>query len=831
MRVPLSWLVEVLPSLDGRSPQEVAERLIALGVEVDEIETTGPSDVDGLVIGEVREIEELTGFKKPIRYCQVEVAPGDVRGIVCGATNFAVGDRVVVALPGALLPGDFRITARTTYGRTSDGMICSARELGLGDEHSGIMVLPADGSGGPAVGADAIVTLGLHDAVLVTEPTPDRGYQLSVRGLARELAAAADVEYTDPAAVERDFTVGDSGFPVVLDDPAACDRFAARILRGVNASGPSPLWMQTRLARAGMRAISLAVDVTNYVTLLLGQPMHAYDLNLLSAPITVRRARAGETLVTLDGVTRKLAAGDDLLITDGERIQGIAGVMGGAHSEVSAATTDLLLEAAHFDPRVTSRAMRRHGLLTEAGRRFERGVDPELPPVAIEIATRLLLRYGGGTAEDVATDVGEPRLPGGVRTDHRRIGDLVGVEYTPDTVVRRLEQVGARVLVQEDESLEVVPPSWRPDLLETADLAEEVARLQGYDAIPSVLPPAPAGRGLTATQRRRRAVARALAHAGAVENRSFPFQSAEVLDQLGLADGDPRRRLVALANPLSAEQAYLRTTLLPGLLAALARNVGRGAEDVVLFETGLVFREPASGSRPPAPVLPGARRPTDEELAALDAALPEQPEHVAVVFAGAVEPSGWWGPGRQASWADAVDAVRLVLDTAGAEYELRAAERAPWHPGRCAEVLVDGTVVGHAGELHPQVCEALGLPRRTAAAEVDLGAVLAAAREEATAPVVSAFPAATQDVALVVDTATPAGEVEAALRAGAGALLEDVRLFDVFTGPQVGEGRRSLAYSLRFRAPDRTLTVEETTAAREAAVAEAARRVQAVQRA
>jgi phenylalanyl-tRNA synthetase beta chain len=826
MRVPLSWLVEVVPSLDGLSAEEVAERLTALGVEVDEVETTGASDVDGLVVGEVRDIEELPGFKKPIRYCRVEVAPGDVRGIVCGATNFAVGDRVVVALPGALLPGDFRITARTTYGQTSEGMICSARELGLGDEHSGIMVLPPSAE----VGADAVLTLGLHDAVLVTEPTPDRGYQLSVRGLGRELAAAVDREYTDPAAVEPGFTGGD-GFPVVLHDPAGCDRFCARILRGVNASGPSPLWMQTRLTRAGMRAISLAVDVTNYVTLLLGQPMHAYDLNLLAAPITVRRAREGETLVTLDGVTRTLAAGDDLLITDGERIQGIAGVMGGAHSEVNPATTDLLLEAAHFDPRVTSRSMRRHGLLTEAGRRFERGVDPVLPPAAIELATRLLLEYGGGTAEDVVTDVGEPRLPGGVRTDHRRIGDLVGVEYTPDTVVHRLEQVGARVLVQDDESLEVVPPSWRPDLQETADLAEEVARLEGYGAIPSVLPPAPAGRGLTPAQRRRRAVARALANAGAVENRSFPFHSDEVLDQLGVPDGDPRRRLAALANPLSAEQAYLRTTLLPGLLGALVRNVGRGAEDVTLFETGLVFREPESGSRPAAPVLPGARRPTEDELAALDAALPEQPEHLGVVFAGAVEPSGWWGPGRPASWSDAVDAARLVLDTVGADYTLRAAERAPWHPGRCAEIVVDGAVVGHAGELHPQVCEALGLPRRTAATELDLGAVLAAARDEATAPAVSSFPPATQDVALVVDSGTPAGEVEAALRAGAGDLLEDVRLFDVFTGPQIGEGRTSLAYSLRFRAPDRTLTVEETTAAREAAVAEAARRVRAVQRA
>ena len=828
MRVPLSWLVEVLPSLEGVPAEEVAERLISLGVEVDEVEVTGPSDVDGLVVGEVLEIEELAGFKKPVRYCQVRVAAsGDdaVRGIVCGATNFAVGDRVVVAVPGALLPGDFRISARKTYGQTSEGMICSARELGLGDDHAGIMVLPPDPDG-PTVGSDAVALLGLHDAVLVTEPTPDRGYQLSLRGLARELAASLGVAYVDPAAV--DVPAAGDGFPVRLED-AACDRFGARVLRGVDASRPSPQWMQTRLTRAGMRPISLAVDVTNYVNLLLGQPMHAYDLALLNAPITVRKARPGEKLATLDGVERTLDT-DDLLITDAERVQGIAGVMGGAHAEVSAGTTDLLLEAAHFDPRTTSRSMRRHGLLSEAGRRFERGVDPQLPPAALEIATRLLLEYGGGVAEDVITDVGEPQLPGGVRTGARRIGALIGVDYPAETVVRRLEETGARVL-DADGELEVVPPSWRPDLLETADLAEEVARLEGYDAIPSVLPPAPAGRGLTATQRRRRSLARALAHAGFVENRSFPFHSAEVVEQLGVPADDPRRRLVALANPLSTEQGFLRTSLLPGLLGALTRNVGRGAEDVALFETGLVFREPADGPRPPAPVLPGARRPTDAELTALDAALPEQPEHIAVVLAGAAEPSGWWGPGRPATWADAVDAARLVLDTAGVAYEVRAAERAPWHPGRCAEFVVAGRAVGHAGELHPQVCESLGLPRRTAAAELDLGAVLAAARDDATAPTVSVFPPATQDVALVVDSATPAAEVEAALRAGAGELLEDIRLFDVFTGPQVGSGRTSLAYTLQFRAPDRTLTVEETTAAREAAVAEASRRVRAVQRA
>ncbi len=521
-------------------------------------------------------------------------------------------------------------------------MICSARELGLGEEHSGILVLPP----GADIGADAVALLGLHDAVLLTEPTPDRGYQLSVRGLARELAALTDQAFDDPADVAIDAAVGGS-FPVRLADDVlrdgACDRFCARVIRGFDPTAPSPLWLQSRLAKCGMRPISLAVDVTNYVMLLLGQPMHAYDRAKLAEPITVRRAAAGDTLTTLDGVPRDLAVGDDLLITDAKRVQGIAGVMGGADSEVSAATTELLLEAAHFDPRTTSRSVRRHKLLSEAGRRFERGVDPQLGPAALELASRLLVEYGGGTAEDVVTDVGSVRPAEPVRVDPAAIGRLVGVPYPTDTVTRRLGQVGCRVR-GDLEVIEVTPPPWRPDLLELPDLAEEVARLEGYDAIPPVLPAANAGHGLTPRQRRRRAVSRVVADHGFVETPSMSFQSADVLDAMGLPADDPRRRLVRLANPISAEQPYLRSALLPGLLATLVRNLGRGAEDLAVYETGTVFTEPA-GARPASPVLPGARRPDRAQLAALDAALPGQREHLAVALTGRVEPAGWWGTG------------------------------------------------------------------------------------------------------------------------------------------------------------------------------------------
>ncbi len=818
MRVPLSWLVELVPQLADRPATEVADLLTRAGVEVDEIvgaDITGP-----LVVGIVREIEELTEFKKPIRYCQVDVGGDKPQGIVCGATNFAVDDHVVVSLPGAVLPGGFEIAARKTYGHVSNGMICSARELGLGEDHGGIMVLPAD----TEAGADAITLLGLNDPVLVTEPTPDRGYQLSARGIARELAALLDVAYTDPADLELGYEsepAATADISIEIEDPTGCDRFVARVIRGFDPTASSPLWMQRRLAAAGMRPISLAVDVANYVMLALGQPMHTYDLAKLTSPITVRRAREGETLRTLDDVVRELDE-DDLLITDGSGIQGLAGVMGGEVSEVSDSTTDLLLEAAHFTPQVVSRSVRRHALLSEAGRRFERGVDPALPPAAIELASQLLVEYGGGVAEKSAVDAGSPKLPGALPVGPAAIGRLIGVSYPVDVVRHRLHQVGCTVS-EGDGLLDVVPPPWRPDLRELADFAEEVARLEGYDLIPTTLPLAPAGRGLTARQRHRRAVSRALAHGGYVETPSASFHSVEALDRLGVPADDPRRRLVKVANPLSSEQGYLRSTLLPGLLATLGRNIGHGLPDVAVFELGAVFAEPES-PRPAAPLLDPVHRPGADDLSRLDAALPVQREHAAIAAAGAAESAGWWGPGRPVSWSDAIDAARLIASSVGLAVTVRSDSLAPWHPGRCARLLVGQTTIGHAGELHPAVCEALGLPKRSVAAEVDLAAVLDAATEDLSAPRISTFPPASQDVALVVPDSTPAADVEAALRAGAGELLEAVTLFDVYTGDQVGAGRKSLAYSLRFRAPDRTLNAEEANAARDAAVAEAGRR-------
>ncbi|MET7535121.1 phenylalanine--tRNA ligase subunit beta [Streptomyces sp. NPDC005507] len=834
MRIPLSWLREYVDLPATETGRDLQEKLVATGLEVETVEQLGAGLKGPLVVGQVLTIEELEGFKKPIRFCTVDVGrangTGEPQEIVCGARNFAVGDKVVVVLPGAVLPGDFAIAARKTYGKTSHGMICSGDELGMGDDGSGgIIVLPPEHE----VGTDAIELLQLVDEVLDIAVTANRGDCLSLRGVAREAAIAYGLPLRDPALLDVP-APNANGYPVRISEPAGCDRFTARTVTGLNPEARSPIWLRRRLQKAGMRPISLAVDITNYVMLELGQPLHAYDRSLVQGAIGVRRAEQGEKFTTLDGAKRVLDA-EDLVITDDRGPIGLAGVMGGANTEIAdhdagAGTTDVVIEAAHFDPVSIARTARRHKLSSEASKRFERGVDPQAASAAAQRTVDLLVLLAGGTADPGVTEVIAPSAPHTITLPADHPDKVAGVTYGRETVVRRLQQVGCDVYGQ--DNLTVTVPSWRPDLVEPNDLAEEVIRLEGYENLPSTLPRPPAGRGLTERQRLHRRVGRALAGAGYVEALNYPFISDETLGKLGIEQDDPRRTTVKLVNPLSDEEPALRTTMLPGLLEALRRNDGRGSHDLALFETGLVFRP--TGDEPQAVRLPVDRRPTDEEIAGLDAALPRQPRHAAVVLTGAREQAGWWGNGRPADWADAVEAARTIAREAGVELIVRGDQHAPWHPGRCAALfaVVDGaeTLVGHAGELHPRVIKALHLPERSCAMEIDLDLVERAGTGALQAPRISTFPVATQDVALVVDASVPAADVEKALREGAGELLESLRLFDVFTGEQLGEGRKSLAYALRFRATDRTLTVDEASAARDAAVALAAERTGAVLR-
>jgi phenylalanyl-tRNA synthetase beta chain len=880
MRVPISWLREYAPVPEGADAADVAARLTAAGLEVEAVELVG-HDVRGVVTGQVLAIEELTGFKKPIRYCRVadseEMARGaaeDAHGVICGATNFKAGDRIAFARVGAVLPGDFEITARKTYGHVSQGMICAADELGLGDDHSGIMVLPPD----TPLGMDFVRLAGLRDEVLDIAVTPDRGYAVSVRGIARELASAYRVAYTDPVTAEAEASVSAVGGdlaavsadvqPASIADPDVCDRFVLREVRGFSPDTATPLWMQVRLARCGVRSISLAVDITNYLMLELGQPLHAFDKDRLVGPIVVRRAEAGEKLETLDHVSRTLDRGD-VLITDGSGPISLAGTMGGLSTEISGTSTNLVIEGAHFDDVAVAKMARRHRLHSEASYRFERGVDRELPLVATARAVALLAELGGGTVVPGATHAEAPAAIPVITMAADYPDRVAGVVYGRDTVVRRLTEVGCAVhttsTAQEPTVapwkagtaaggaahdhhgkhdsllpvLEVTPPSWRPDLTDPADLAEEVIRLEGYANIPSRMPRALAGHGLTQQQRLIRAIGRALGGAGFTEVSVEPFASATEADSLLLPPEDERRPVLAIANPLSDDAPNLRTTLLPGLFRTAVKNIGRGFTDIALFESGLVFR-PRPGAPATAPILGTDRGPSVEELASLQAPLPDQPRLISGVLVGDRELPGWWGPGRAAGWADAVEAARAVAATCHLTADVRAAQAPPWHPGRCAALYVravsGGTehewLAGYAGELHPRVIATYGLPARACAFELDFG-VLAAAAEAAgpvRGPALPSYPLATQDVALVVPESVPAADVTAALRAGAGELLEDLRLFDVYTGSQLPAGQKSLAYTLRFRAADRTLTAAETTEARDAAVAEAAGRLGAVLR-
>ena len=840
MRLPYSWLREVVavgaPGWDV-SPSDLEQALIRVGHEVEDIITLGP--VSGpLKIGRVATIEELTEFKKPIRACTVDVGASDTQEIVCGATNFAVGDLVAVALPGATLPGDFQIATRTTYGRTSDGMICSAAELGMGSgnsswDHSGILVLPP-GTAEP--GDDAATVLGLDDVVFDLAVTPDRGYCLSVRGIAREIACAYDLDFVDPAFdsnVVPELPAEGVALPVTIQPGTGVSRFALRPVTGIDPAAVSPWWLRRRLMLSGIRPISPAVDVTNYVMLELGHPMHAHDRSRIRGDFVVRFAKPGERVVTLDGIERTLEPGD-VLIVDDVAVAAIGGVMGAGTTEIDANTTDVLLEAAVWDPAAVSRTVRRLHLVSEAGRRYERWVDPAVSVAAINRASTLLAQIAGGTVGSALTDWrGNPPRedfsPPPVQMPVDLPDRMAGVLYADGATVRRLTQIGARVASDPGSAvLTVTPPSWRPDIAQPADLVEEVLRLEGLDAVPSVLPTAPAGRGLTPGQQRRRAIGKSLALSGFVEVLPTPFLPAGVFDQWGLAADDPRRQMTSVLNPLESDRPHLATTLLPALLEALSRNVSRGFGDVALFAIAQVV-QPTTEARAIG-LIPTDRRPTDAEIATIDDSLPRQPVHVAVVLTGLREPRGPWGaaegksggPGRRVEAADAFEAVRVIARAAAVDIELRSVQHLPWHPGRCAEVVVGGRVIGYAGQLHPGVIERSGLPRGTCAAELDLDAIPFGA--PLPSPRVSPFPAVFQDLSLVVDDGVPASAVIDAVRDGAGDLLEAVTLFDVYTGPQVGKGRKSVTLALRFRAPDRTLTEDEASAARDTAVAVAAER-------
>jgi phenylalanyl-tRNA synthetase beta chain len=825
MRVPLSWLAEYVDLPGDATPDSVMAELVKVGFEEEAshaFEVSGP-----VVVGQVLEFtDEPQSNGKTIRWCSVRVAPEgqkaadggeDVRGIVCGASNFEVGDKVVVCLPGSVLPGDFAIAARSTYGHISDGMLASAKELSLNDDHAGIIRLHEMGLD-PKVGSSAIELLNLADTAAEINVTPDRGYCFSIRGVAREYAHATGAEFRDPTGNAQPEVAG--GFEVSISDPegirgrVGCDRFVLRTVRGVDATLPTPPWMIARLKLAGMRSISLVVDITNYVMLELGQPIHAYDLDQLNGGIVVRRASAGETLKTLDGQVRKLDT-EDLLITDASGPIGLAGVMGGESTEVSDATVNVIIEGAHFDPISIARTARRHKLISEASKRFERGVDPRVSEYAVARVVQLLEVHAGGAADGLGSNystLGDPK-PVWLPAEFAR--EITGVDYTVEEVTGVLADIGC-VVAHVDGGYEVIPPSWRPDLTHKTDLAEEIARIVGYERIGTRLPVAPPGRGLTKSQKLRRAVLSAAVGAGATEVLTYPFVSED-------ANGyftDAKSRVV-LANPMQLESAQLRLTILSGLVDAARRNLSRGLTDIAIFEEGSVFIPTATSGK--AFTLPGAsERPTAEVLESVMATLPAQPKHFAALLTGDRVKQQVGVVSQGYDYSDAISLAERVVSATGQELTVRGGSTKGFHPGRTAELLVGENSIGFAGELAPALASEKDLPRRVSVLEIDLDVLYSTAPEVRQALPIFGYPAATQDLSLLVGIDVAAGDVLQVIRAGAGALLEQVRLVEDYRGQNLPEGQKSLTFALRFRANDRTLTQVEASESRDAAVALAA---------
>ncbi len=817
MRAPRSWINEYVNLPASITDDEIATALVRVGFEVEEVIAQG-SDLTGpLVVGQVLSIEEVEGQKKPIRYVGLDCGEKETRYVICGAQNFAVGDLVVASLPGAVLPGGFAIAARETYGHTSNGMICSAKELGMGDDHSGIIVLPT-ASAKP--GDDAISLLHIQDTVFDVAVNPDRGYALSIRGLAREISASLGLSFTDPADTAAKLKFSDNGTPVTAKLSEGAMVMYLRTLEEFDTRAQSPLWMRRRLEKCGMRSISLAVDITNYVMLELGQPLHAFDADKVDGYLEIRTAGKSKSLITLDGQERTLNS-DDLVVADSRNVLALAGTMGGLDSEITDSTTRIALEAVRFDQISIAKNSRRHKLSTEASRRLERGVDPVLAELSSARAASLMMELGGATYVGTSSS-GEVSLRPAVTLSPSYVGNRVGLEISDAVVKEKLELVGCSV-EKAGENFLVTPPSWRVELLTPADLTEEVARNIGYDKIPSILPPRRASAELTASQKRRRLLAQSLVSRGYAEVSSFPFVNEDVIARMGFVG--PRAASYKLANPMSEDAPYLRPHLLPGLFEAAKRNFGRGFKDFAIFEMGVIFKK--SIELTPGLFPPTGTRPSEKVIQEIFDSVPTQLSFVGGVLVGHVGTASWKGKVRSYDWSDAVAEVETILGQMNLSWTVKSSDFAPWHPGRCAEFLIDGKPVAHAGEIHPRVLTDFGLPERSSAWSINLDAL--PATPLVTPKPIVAMPPAIQDLALVVDAHVSAASVQAALIEGAGELLESINLFDRYEA--VGDGKVSLAFTLVFRAADRTLTAAEVSGFRDAAAASAAKKVGATVRA
>jgi phenylalanyl-tRNA synthetase beta chain len=790
MRAPLSWIREFTP-VDA-PVADVVSALNQLGLEVEGVEQPG-EEITGVIAAQVLNVEQHPDADK-LSLVDVTTGSSETR-VVCGAPNVVPGMVVPYAPSGATLPGGFTLERRTIRGQVSDGMLCSAKELGLGDDHSGILGLDP----GAGLGVDVRELLGLDDVIFDLAITPNRPDAMCIVGVARELAAHFSLDFTLPEPAARTEASVTSDITVVVEDEVRCPRYLGRVARVT--MGESPAWMAQRLVKAGMRPISNVVDVTNYVLLERNQPLHAFDLTRLAGRgIVVRLADDGETITTLDGVERALTH-EDLLICDAQRApEAVAGIMGGSTSEVSDATTEILLESAYFERMGIARSSRRLKLRSESSARFERGIDPEAVARNAERAMELLVEVANGQVAPDACDVyPAPVERSRLRLRASRVNAVLGTDLDAEDVWDALAPLGIELDGGDGDAdtMTAIVPTFRPDLEREIDLVEEVARRIGFDRIGRSLPDTHGQVGmLTARQQERRLVADALVGIGLSEAITLSLVSPADLERAGA----PLDRIVRATNPLRAEESVLRTAVLPGLLRAVAGNRAQGLADIALFEMGRVFLTPLDRGR------------------AGDDPLPDELEHVALAWAGTVRRRPVEDD-RPVDVYDALDAVTVVLDALAIhDVGLQADTLTGYRAGRAARVLVDGHDAGTVGEVAPAVLDALGLDGPVVAAELVLDTLLDAARRDRTFRAPSRFPASSIDLAFVVDDSVAAGDVVRTLRGATGDLLEDVRPFDVFHADTLGAGRRSVAFALRFRAPDRTLTDAEVGTLRQQAI-------------
>ncbi|MBO9130585.1 phenylalanine--tRNA ligase subunit beta [Bacillus sp. 165] len=788
MFVSYKWLQEYV-DLNGITASELADKITKSGIEVEGVEVLNKG-ISGVVVGYVQEREKHPQADK-LSKCLVDVGEDEPLQIICGAKNVAQGQKVAVAKIGAVLPGNFKIKKAKLRGEVSQGMICSLQELGIeskliAKEYSeGIFVFPNDAE----VGADALELLNLHDEVLELGLTPNRADCLNMLGVAYEVAAILGQEVKRPSVELHEVEEKTSDYiRVTVNAPEQNPLYIAKMVKNVKVA-PSPIWMQTRLMAAGVRPINNVVDITNYILMEYGQPLHAFDYDKLnSKEIVVRLAEEGETIETLDGSERTLQ-GDHLVITNGKKAVAVAGVMGGANSEVDADTTNVLIESAYFTGATVRKASKDLGLRSESSARFEKGIDPTRTFEAMQHAAALMAKYAGGEALEGVAEVDNLRLEQTtVSVSIEKINSVLGTEITAQetaTIFHNLKFPYTEV----EGTFQVNVPKRRPDITISEDLVEEVGRLYGYDRIPATLPVAETTRGrLTENQAKRRKVRRYLEGAGLYEAVTYSLTNIAKAAQFALQGGD--KEPVRLALPMSEDRSQLRLSLLPHLLDAVAYNTNRNVENVALYEIGSVFV------------------PTSEQD------LPREHQHLAGAMTGFTLHHPWQGEKKAVDFYVIKGVLDGVFELLGVtdKVEYKAANRDGMHPGRTASILLEGEEIGFVGQVHPELQKQLDI-KETYVFELSLAKLFQANIEEVQYTSIPRFPSMTRDMALVVDKAAVAGEIRSTIIEAGGELLKEVTLFDLYEGEKMEEGKKSLAFSLRYFDPERTLTDEEVTAA------------------